>query len=619
MAQGKRGGNGRRVRPFREVAAPFVVTPPVGCRIRTRLRLSARDETVLRAVGEHLGKLVGADLAARVRLGDVPAADNRRAQRKKTLTALSSSRWAGTITCTSEDQYNLARRALSDTIGSLRRAIRAIESRLAIPAGTVQRQGQRVVRGYADQDERHSKQQRLQILQGRLRNALRERKSGRVRITRGGRQLLNSRHHLYATADGTKPSPQQAWQAEVDAWQRKWADRRMFLTAYGEAGAPFGNYTISIDPADGTVALVLPEPLRARFANAPRGRYVLDARAVFTHRGQGWADRVMARGSVRYDIAHHTGRGRWYLDASWATVKKGHKAPVPMVEVLRQHPVVAVDVNADHLAAWLLDVHGNPVGRPRTLPLELSGLPSATRDARLRAAVTQLLDLARLHGCAALVIENLNFSDARATGRENLGRGKRGKSFRRTVAGIPTAQFRDRLSGMAHHVGLSVIAVDPAYTSRWGAQHWLKPLKDTTQTSDSTPVSGHHAAAVVVGRRGLGFPARRRRNGARQTPTRRTAPSRARRVGAVRPEDRTGPAVPVPPSHRTRPRTERTAPARTSRSTTRSPGPVTHQTRAAPTGKHPPKGPNTVRGPSTPGRQPIPPGMPDTANLGRPT
>jgi hypothetical protein len=34
--------------------------------------------------------------------------------------------------------------------------------------------------------------------------------------------------------------------------------------------------------------------------------------------------------------------------------------------------------------------------------------------------------------------------------------------------GIPTGKFRNRLVQMAHNAGLPVIAVDPAYTSRWG-------------------------------------------------------------------------------------------------------------------------------------------------------
>jgi hypothetical protein len=382
----------------------------------------------------------------------------------------------------------------------------------------------------------------------------------------------------------------------------------MFLTADGEAGAPFGNYTISIDPTDGSIALVLPEPLRQQHANAPRGRYLLDAAAIFTHRGGQWQDRISSGAPVRYDITYAPGRGRWYLDASWSTVKKGQPVPVPNLDTLRQHPVLAVDVNSDHLAAWILDPCGNPVGHPRTFPLELAGLPATTRDARLREAISQLIHLAQLHDCAALVIEDLDFADARTTGREKLGRGRRGKSFRRTVAGIPTAKFRDRLAGVAHHAGLSVIAVDPAYTSRWGAQQWLNPLKERASTGTAT-VTGHHAAAVVVGRRGLGCTARRRKDGPRQTPA--THVPRRAEAGAARPEDRTGPAAPAAPSHRSPDRTGRTAPARTTRGTT----PVVRQTRARPPGKHPPHGPTTVRGPSVPDQLTLF-GMPDIIDIG---
>ncbi|MGW4976653.1 hypothetical protein [Streptomyces mirabilis] len=596
MGKRVQGGKARELRPFRVLAAPFVVARPSGCRIRTRLHVSPADAVVLRAVGEHLGALAGADLAARMRIGNVPAAHARRAERKKALTPQSSSRWAGAITRTSEDQYQLGRRALNARIGSLRRAIRAIEARLAVPPGSCVRWGRRMVRGYVNHAERRAKQQRPQILKRNLRQAVRERDSGRVRVTRGGRLLLNSRHHLYDTMTGPKPLTEAAWQAELDSWGDEWSARRMFLTADGEAGAPFGNYTISVAPTCGSIALVLPEPLRRQHANARRGRYVLDAAAVFTHRGEQWSDRVGAGAPVRYDITYDSGRRRWYRDASWSTVKKGRQAPVPTLDVLRARPVLAVDVNADHLAAWILDPCGNPVGAPRTLPLELAGLPATTRDARLREAISRLIHLAQVHDCAALVVENLNFADARTTGREKLGRGRRGKAFRRMVAGIPTAKFRDRLAGMAHHAGLSVIAVDPAYSSKWGAQHWLAPLKEQASTGQTT-VTGHHAAAVVVGRRGLGCTARRRKDGPRQTPT--TSASRRVEAGAVRPEDRAGPAVPETPSHRTLGRTERTAPARTTCSTT----PVVRQTRARPPGKHPPHGPTTVRGPSVPDQQ----------------
>jgi hypothetical protein len=100
-------------------------------------------------------------------------------------------------------------------------------------------------------------------------------------------------------------------------------------------------------------------------------------------------------------------------------------------------------------------------------------------------------------------VENLNFADARHTGRETLGRGRRGKAFRRTISGIPTRAFRDLLVGMTANSGLWVIAVDPGWTSVWGRRYWQTPLNQAAKKS--VTVSGHHAAAVVIGRRGLGL------------------------------------------------------------------------------------------------------------------
>jgi hypothetical protein len=85
--------------------------------------------------------------------------------------------------------------------------------------------------------------------------------------------------------------------------------------------------------------------------------------------------------------------------------------------------------------------------------------------------------------------------------------------LRRTVAGIPTRKFRTRLTAMANRRGIAIIGVDPAYTSRWGAQNWRTPLQQ--QTSDPAIVTAHHGAAAAIGRRGLGLAIRRRPAGPR--------------------------------------------------------------------------------------------------------
>ncbi|MCQ8832350.1 hypothetical protein [Streptomyces malaysiensis] len=477
-----------RKRELRVLAAPFVVAPPSGTRIRGRLRLSPPDEKVLRLVGEHLGRHQRADLAERVRIGRASGKDRQRAERKKKLTTVSSARWAGAMTRVSEDQFQLSMRCLYDERAGLRRAIRVIGRRLAAPCGKRSSNG---VRGYADRHERALKQRRLQVLEARFAVVERKIAAGRPSITVGGRRLARVRHRLAGA---------QLTEAE---WRQRWEAERLFLTADGESGAPHGNYTIAVDPADGAVSLVLPEPLR-HLANAPRGRYRLGCGVVFQHRCGEWLDRVTAHRAVRYDITCDPARGRWYLDASWTA----DTAEPPNLDEVKAPGarLLGVDLNADHLAACVLDRHGNPIGEPVTIPLDLTG-PAATRDGRLRAAISGLIALAHEHGCVGIAIEDLGFADARVTGRETMGRGRRGKTLRRTVSGIPTGRFRERLRGMAYHRGLVVIAVDPAYTSRWGGQHWTRPLQDQSR---KTTVTRHHGASVAIGRRALGHGIRRR-------------------------------------------------------------------------------------------------------------
>ena len=117
---------------------------------------------------------------------------------------------------------------------------------------------------------------------------------------------------------------------------------------------------------------------------------------------------------------------------------------------LRRGRVLGVDLNADHLACCVLDASGNPIGEPTNIEVRTAGLGAAHRDGRVRAAIIALLDHAQNSGCGAVVVENLDFNDARATGRDTLGRGRRGKRLRRTIAGIPTRRFRNRLTAMSH-------------------------------------------------------------------------------------------------------------------------------------------------------------------------
>ena len=357
--------------------------------------------------------------------------------------------------------------------------------------------------------------------------------AGRVSVCRGGRRLAKARHGLPAAGKA------------VEQWRREWDAARWFLTADGEASKRLGNETVRWHPDEGWLEVKLPAPL-AHLANARHGRYRLECPVSFPYRGDEVAAQT-AGGAVRYDISYHPGRDRWYLDASW----RAPACQAPALEELRAAPVLAVDLNHGHLDAWTVSPDGNPAGPPATVPLELAGLPASQRDGRLRAAVTTLITLARENGCRAIAVEDLDFAEARAQGREHAGRrpsrGARGRRHRAVTAGLPTARFRDRLTQMTANAGLAVIAVDPAYTSRWSAEHWLAPLRDREQVT-----TGHHAAAVVIGRRAHGHKARRRKGVTgpdQRIRTRRAAP-RAPHAGHATRNDGTPGARRQPPPRR---------------------------------------------------------------------
>ncbi|MGW7364343.1 IS200/IS605 family accessory protein TnpB-related protein [Streptomyces sp. NPDC054841] len=462
------------------MAAPFVVPGPSGVAIRARLRVSESDAAVLAEVGVFLGTLAASDLAVRSRQG-LEHGSETWAVRKRELTGMASARWAGSITKATHDQWALARRGQVAEMAWLRGQITRIQARLARPLGAKADKRAGLARGYGSRSQWHAKSRRLHALRARLSGVEADRAAGRVHVVRGGRKLAHLRHHL------------QEAELSREAWRERWRSARMFLAADGESGKRFGNETLRVTDT-GQLSIKLPAAL-GHLANAPHGRYLLEATVAFRHRGEEWLDRITTNRAVAYRIHHDVVRGRWYVTASWQRTP----APLLPLEAALARGVVAVDTNDDHLAAWRLDVHGNPVGEPRRFFYDLSA-SAQHRDAQIRHALTRLLHHTRTTGAVAIAIEDLDFTDGRC--REKHGRNKR---FRRLISRFPSARLKARLVAMAAEVDIAVVAVDPAYTSRWGAQHWQQPL-----TSSNRKVSRHDAASIAIGRRALGHPIRRR-------------------------------------------------------------------------------------------------------------
>ncbi len=475
-------------------------------RVRTRLKASEQDERVLTALGHHMAALAGRDLAARCKAG-TSHDKTAWAARKQGLTAESSSRWAGRLTKVSNDAYNLARRNQVRVLADKQEAVEVIAAKLGLPvhsqaerealkaaeaerAKAEGREPGKLDFGYRSTHEHAMKRRRLQHLGSEVAKLQKDIEGGVVHICRGSKGLMRKRLHLGEAG------------LDKDAWQAKWRARRESSGANGEAGKRFGNETVRVSP-DGTVEVDLPGPL-AHLANLTKGgvtRYRLDAKASFSYRRDEWLAQVEAGRAVAYDIVPGD-NARTYLDASFTPAGTPEVPALGTLLADKSLRVLAIDLNHGFIAPAVLDRSGNLVRRLGHIPLVTEDLPATVRDGHLRQALTEALDLAEAHGCALVVVEDLGFAEMGATGREHYGSRKR---FRKVVCSMPTAQFRDRLVAMAARRGLAVVGVPAAYSSIWGGEYWQQPL-----SSKRHPVSRHTAAAVVLGRRALGHPARRR-------------------------------------------------------------------------------------------------------------
>ena len=214
----------------------------------------------------------------------------------------------------------------------------------------------------------------------------------------------------------------------------------------------------------------------------------------------GTTSQANADRAVGYAIRLDPDRERWYITASWSQ-PPGESPGVK--EAAKSGRCLAIDVNSGRVDARILDVHGNPVGRPIRKNIPEKG-SSAHCLGALREAVSQLVKWAKQQGVTVIAIEKLNFTDIRT--RQRGRRGKAGKTTRRKVCGLPTAKFVHTICSAAYRHGMVVIAVDPAYTSIWGARYWKKPLdRSRRQRGDR-----HQAAAVVIGRRSQGHSEKRK-------------------------------------------------------------------------------------------------------------
>ncbi len=431
-------------------------------------------------------------------------------------------------------RFGLTARQFNALAAEVRGAIAGIKARRPKLIASLERRiarAKKVLRTLrCSPDTSHQKRRRLGMLEQRLMALRADHAADRVRLCFGSRALFRAQFALKATG-----------YASLQEWRRDWRAARaaQFLvlgSADETAGCQGGVATVE---ADGSVTL----RLRLPDALARNGKYVIIPGLRFRY-GHEAVVAAIGRTLAMSEADRQAISWRFVRDPKgWrvlVTVSVSAGTPLSVDNI----GVVAVDLNADHLAVTDLDRFGNPVVSFR-VPCATRGRTHHQTAAIIGDATNQVVTYACLRE-KPIVAERLDLEAKKAELEQ------RGTRYARLLSSFASATFHAVLVARCHDAGIQLLRVNPAFTSVIGAHKF----------ADRYGLSRHHAAACSIGRRGMKLAERpNRRPGDRVTfpvPARTRGKhgwsfwrAVARRAAALRAQRRPGPngarSSPAPP------------------------------------------------------------------------
>ena len=264
-------------------------------------------------------------------------------------------------------------------------------------------------------------------------------------------------------------------QGRLGEWRRRRAGNALFA---GETGKAFGNEVARWNPATKRLELKLPRGLRpvvlenVRFAS----KVEEDLRACTEARTPvSWRVKLLAKGKVELCVTY--------------------EEPEPPVCTDVANGALALDLNADHIAATLVSGDG------RLLDTWRWDLRPANDNVQNAARLLTLLAAAR---GVPVIAEDLDFRRKKAWLKQY------GRRFAEVLSLFRSKQVLSAVERQCRRRGVELIVVDPGWTTK---------IAKEGRYPDRYRIGLHHAAALVIGRRGLGF--------AERVPTTASPPVRA--------------------------------------------------------------------------------------------
>ena len=314
----------------------------------------------------------------------------------------------------------------------------------------------------------HQKKRRLHALQKDLKDLETDCKNAVVRMCFGSKKLFRAQGNLEANGYANH----EEWRED---WQKARSRELFFLGSKDEtSGNQSGTATLEPDQTL-TLRVRIPNVLCEQF-----GKYLIIDKISFSY-GKEEILTALALGDRAITWRFLYDEKGWRVFASFDITP-------PLCTSNVKLGAIGLDINVDHLALVETDRFGNPL-ISRTIPLHLKNKTSDQAEALIGDAAAQVIQYVKTTH-KPLVIENLDFQKKKATLRE-----EKSSSFAHTLSSFSYGSLISHLKSNGLKNAVLVKQINPAYTSLIGR----------VKFANRYGLSIHHAAALVIARRLLGF------------------------------------------------------------------------------------------------------------------
>jgi len=364
-------------------------------------------------------------------------------------------------------QFNAAHAGLAGKI----RSIKERQPELMDALNRRIKKAKQVLKRITKPDSLHQKKRRLAILDQKINQLKQDRDDGIVRLCFGSKKLFRAQFHL----EDNGYESHKEWLSD---WHNARNNQFFVLGSKDETAGCQG--CVATVAEDGSISL------RLRLPNSVEGKYGVIAGLRFAHGhdtivaaiGRNLSDNKAEWQAISYRFLKDNKGWRVFVSVFLPEVKQISD---------RGLGVIGVDINVDHLAVTETDRFGNPVDF-WSIPCCSYGKSADQSRAIIGEAVTSLVAIASDRR-KPIVIEKLDFRKKKAA------LGKDDRRYARMLSSFAYRFIHTVIAARAYDAGIELLEETPAYTSVIGQYKF----------AGRYGISGHHAAALVIGRRVNGF------------------------------------------------------------------------------------------------------------------